>query len=95
MSSVSQPLGRLWGVHDWLEHLEGATLQLEGNLPIKGDLHLDSRKVEQGDAFLAMKGHDEDGHHYVDQAIKAGCMLIERWHRHFMGFPLKSVHSSV
>ncbi|MDA0907529.1 MAG: UDP-N-acetylmuramoyl-L-alanyl-D-glutamate--2,6-diaminopimelate ligase [Bacteroidetes bacterium] len=76
MSSVSQPFGRLWGIQDWLEHLVGATLQLEGNLPIKGDLHLDSRKVKQGDAFLAMKGHDEDGHHYIDQAIKAGCMLI-------------------
>lgn len=76
MSGTSKPLGRLWGLHDWLEHLEGATLQLAGNLPIKGDLHLDSRKVKQGDAFLAMKGHEEDGHHYIDQAIKAGCVLI-------------------
>jgi UDP-N-acetylmuramoyl-L-alanyl-D-glutamate--2,6-diaminopimelate ligase len=76
MSSVSQPLGRLWGLQDWLEHLEGATVQLEGNLPLKGDLQLDSRKIKQEDAFIAMQGHDEDGHHYIDQALNAGCMLI-------------------
>ncbi|MDR9387379.1 MAG: UDP-N-acetylmuramoyl-L-alanyl-D-glutamate--2,6-diaminopimelate ligase [Balneolaceae bacterium] len=76
MSNVSQPLGCLWGLQDWLEPLEGATVQLEGNLPIKGDLALDSRQAKQGDAFLAMKGHDKDGHHYIDQAIRAGCHLI-------------------
>ncbi len=52
MSNSVAPLGRLWGLDDWLEQLDSATVQIEGNLPINGDLHLDSRKIQKGDAFL-------------------------------------------
>lgn len=76
MSNSVAPLGRLWGLDDWLEQLDSATVQIEGNLPINGDLHLDSRKIQKGDAFLAMKGHHQDGHEYIGHAINQGCKII-------------------
>ena len=76
MSNSVAPLGRLWGLDDWLEQLDSATIQVEGNLPIKGDLHLDSRMIQKGDAFLAMKGHHQDGHEYIGHAIHQGCKMI-------------------
>ena len=35
----------------------------------------DSRKVQQGDIFLAIKGESTDGHHYIEQAEKAGAAI--------------------
>lgn len=36
----------------------------------------DSRKVKPGFAFVAIKGEKEDGHQYIDEAIKGGAKLI-------------------
>ena len=36
----------------------------------------DSRKVKQGDTFIALKGINEDGHKYISDAIKNGANKI-------------------
>ena len=36
----------------------------------------DSRKVQEGDLFVATKGVSVDGHHYIDKAIIAGAKVI-------------------
>ncbi len=36
----------------------------------------DSRKVEKGSLFVAMKGFTVDGHKYVQRAINAGCVAV-------------------
>ena len=36
----------------------------------------DSRKVTQGDIFIAIKGHTVDGHDYIESAIKNGAVKI-------------------
>ena len=36
----------------------------------------DSRKVEKGSMFMAVKGHDSDGHAYISSAIKAGARAV-------------------
>ncbi|SJZ68308.1 UDP-N-acetylmuramoyl-L-alanyl-D-glutamate--2,6-diaminopimelate ligase [Porphyromonas cangingivalis] len=36
----------------------------------------DSRKVEPGDLFVAIKGTITDGHNYIDQAVKKGAVAI-------------------
>lgn len=36
----------------------------------------DSRKVSAGDVFIAVRGHQTDGHQYIGQAIKNGARLI-------------------
>ena len=39
-------------------------------------LKVDSRKIEKGDTFLALRGVDSDGHDYIESAIKNGASKI-------------------
>ncbi len=36
----------------------------------------DSRKVEKGSIFIAVRGHNSDGHEYINEAIKNGAAVI-------------------
>ncbi len=45
------------------------------NIPI-GNVHFDSRKVEKGDLFVAVKGTQVDGHDYISAAIEKGAVAI-------------------
>lgn len=40
------------------------------------DIVFDSRKVEEGDVFVATKGTQVDGHAYIDKAIASGAKAI-------------------
>ncbi|MBP7557114.1 MAG: UDP-N-acetylmuramoyl-L-alanyl-D-glutamate--2,6-diaminopimelate ligase [Chitinophagaceae bacterium] len=40
------------------------------------DVQLDSRKVKQGTAFVAVKGVAADGHAFIDKAVEAGAIAI-------------------
>lgn len=40
------------------------------------DLITDSRKVKEGDTFIAIRNVDRDGHNYIDDAIKNGAKKI-------------------
>ncbi len=39
-----------------------------------GAVWMDSRKVEKGDVFLALKSENDDGHNYVSSALKKGAI---------------------
>ena len=39
-------------------------------------IHIDSRKVESGDMFVAIKGTQTDGHAYISKAIEKGASTI-------------------
>ena len=39
-------------------------------------LQYDSRKVEAGDCFFAIRGTQSDGHDYIDKAIEQGAAAI-------------------
>ncbi|MBD3314371.1 MAG: UDP-N-acetylmuramoyl-tripeptide--D-alanyl-D-alanine ligase [Chitinivibrionales bacterium] len=39
-----------------------------------GNIWMDSRKIERGDVFLALRGETVDGHRYVGQALQAGAI---------------------
>jgi UDP-N-acetylmuramoyl-L-alanyl-D-glutamate--2,6-diaminopimelate ligase len=45
------------------------------NIPISG-VQFDSRKVEKGDLFVAVKGTQVDGHNYIKSAIDQGAVAI-------------------
>lgn len=40
------------------------------------NIKYDSRKIEAGDTFIAMKGLSSDGHEYIPDAIKRGAKMI-------------------
>ncbi len=39
-------------------------------------VHFDSRKVGQGDLFVAQRGVNVDGHFFIEKAIEAGCSAV-------------------
>lgn len=50
---------------------------LKGSIEIEiKDIKYDSRKVEKGDIYVALKGYNSDGHDYVRDAIKNGANTI-------------------
>ncbi len=44
--------------------------------PLIGKITFDSRKVGQGDLFVAIRGVQADGHLYVDQALASGAAAV-------------------
>lgn len=40
------------------------------------DIKYDSRKIEAGDTFIAIKGFSQDGHEYIEDAIRRGAKKI-------------------
>ena len=40
------------------------------------NIKTDSRKVCEGDTFVAIKGHTVDGHDYIEKAIENGAKKI-------------------
>ena len=50
---------------------------IRGNPDIEvSGIAYDSRKVKQGDIFIAMKGEKVDGHDFIDDAIKKGAVAV-------------------
>ena len=52
----------------------------ELEIPEFTGITIDSRKVQRGDIFLALKGERTDGHHYIEQVQKAGAVacIVEK-----------------
>ena len=77
-------------------------IEVRGNLGLGiTDICNDSRKVTSGAMFIAVKGHDSDGHDYIGKAIASGAAAIvyedERWTRLFPNIPERppeGLHSS-
>jgi UDP-N-acetylmuramoyl-L-alanyl-D-glutamate--2,6-diaminopimelate ligase len=56
--------------------LDGAEfLSVQGDATIRG-IDYDSRRVEEGFLFVAMRGESTDGNNYIDQAIAKGATAI-------------------
>ena len=52
-------------------------LRAKGNLEIDvKSVEKDSRKIEQGDLFVAIRGFEVDGHDFIDTAIKNGAIAV-------------------
>lgn len=63
-----------------LQTIEVIQIQGESTLEIK-QIEFDSRKVEAGALFAALKGTQTDGHQFIDKAIERGAaaILVEDW----------------
>jgi len=52
-------------------------LEHDGNLNVQiQNVHIDSRKIETNDLFIAIKGSQVDGHRFIDKAIELGASVI-------------------
>lgn len=52
-------------------------IEIRGNRDLEvTDICNDSRKVNDGGIFIAVKGHDSDGHNFIGKAIAAGAAAI-------------------
>src|SRR6478736_8746666 len=40
------------------------------------DIQIDSRKVQKGSVFIAVKGAAVDGHQFIDKAIESGAVAV-------------------
>ena len=50
-------------------------LEGERELEIEG-LNYDSRKIRSGELFVAIKGHSQNGHDYMQNAIENGAVAL-------------------
>ena len=57
-----------------VEEIEKET---KGNLNIEiNKIEYDSKKIEKGDLFVAIKGYKKNGHEYIDEAVKNGAVAV-------------------
>lgn len=56
--------------------INAATLNFDSNLQVTGKVVIDSRKVSQGDLFVAINGEKVDGHDFCHEAIKKGAIAV-------------------
>ena len=56
----------------------GSATALEGT--VTGEVRIDSRQVERGDLFIALRGEHSDGHAFAGSAVEAGAsaVVVER-----------------
>lgn len=53
------------------------TLDTHGNLAVEvGQIRFDSRTVQPGDVFVAVRGAQVDGHQFIDKAIEKGAVAV-------------------
>lgn len=58
-----------------LQGIEGIKAKGDLDIDIKGIAN-DSRKVENGSMFIAIKGFDVDGHKFIENAVQAGAAAV-------------------
>ncbi|MGD8227062.1 MAG: Mur ligase domain-containing protein, partial [Desulfobacteraceae bacterium] len=58
-----------------LEALKEYDLTGDPEQEIEG-LAYDSRRVQPGDLFVALRGHALNGHHYLDDAVQNGALAL-------------------
>lgn len=60
---------------DLLQGITCTTVQGDTNITIN-QVHFDSRKVQPGDVFIAIRGAVADGHQYLQKAVDSGAAAI-------------------
>ncbi|MDD5166467.1 MAG: UDP-N-acetylmuramoyl-tripeptide--D-alanyl-D-alanine ligase [Candidatus Omnitrophica bacterium] len=68
----------MFTVDELLKATKGKLISGGPRVSIKG-ISIDSRVIKRGEAFIALKGNNFDGHNFIHQAIekKASCILYE------------------
>jgi UDP-N-acetylmuramoyl-tripeptide--D-alanyl-D-alanine ligase len=56
--------------------INATTFNIDSDLKVTGKVVIDSRKVSQGDLFVAINGEKVDGHDFCNDAIKKGAVAV-------------------
>ncbi|MGM0380394.1 MAG: UDP-N-acetylmuramoyl-L-alanyl-D-glutamate--2,6-diaminopimelate ligase [bacterium] len=79
------------------ELVSGLEIEFTRDVSIDG-IKTDTRKIEGADLFVALSGHDADGHQYLAEAAEAGAaaVLIDKDKKNFLpdNFPLPVLTAS-
>jgi UDP-N-acetylmuramoyl-L-alanyl-D-glutamate--2,6-diaminopimelate ligase len=62
-------------LNDLLKNIKPLSIVGNTDKDIKG-INIDSRKIEQGHLFVAMKGTQTDGHKFIEKAIELGASAV-------------------
>ena len=62
-------------LQDLLKGVEILSLSGSLDIPVTG-IKIDSRKIEKGNCFVAVKGFNTDGIRFLDQAVKNGATSV-------------------
>ena len=92
MSHKSPLPPTLFSTRELLPFLKGKALSPLKKFINFNEVHIDSRKLQKGQAFIALKGKNHDGHVFVPQAIEkeASFCFVERWDSQWEPFKEKS-----
>jgi len=72
-----------------IEEMDIKNISCDSDIEISG-IAYDSRKVKQGDVFVAMKGEKADGHYFIGDAVKKGAVAIVYEEAIARGFSLQN-----
>ncbi|PIS34320.1 MAG: UDP-N-acetylmuramoyl-tripeptide--D-alanyl-D-alanine ligase, partial [Candidatus Omnitrophica bacterium CG08_land_8_20_14_0_20_41_16] len=66
-------------IPELLKATRGKLTSGDNSVSVKG-VSIDSREIKKGEAFIAIKGNNFDGHNFINMAIKKGasCIITEK-----------------
>lgn len=81
---------------DLANEAKGITENIDSTLIVKG-ISTDSRKVKEGDLFIAIEGENFDGHDFVRQAFEKGCSgaVVHKDIKDIQGLPVVRVNNTL
>jgi len=74
---AAQESSLLWNA-DILAEASGGVILHKGSTPFFTSISTDSRTIEEGEVFVALRGENFDGHDYLKTAVESGaaCLLV-------------------
>ena len=66
-------------LRDLLNDIDVVNFKGDYGLEVSG-IRFDSNPVKEGSVFVALRGENSDGHHYIDSAVKKGAkaLIVEK-----------------
>ena len=69
---MSKPIITEWSASDFADAMDATVLQTDGKQWAPAGVSIDSRTIEPGELFFAIKGERFDGHDFVSDAVEKG-----------------------
>ncbi len=86
----------MFRVYELAEAAKGNLISGLRETVVKG-ISIDSRRIKRGEAFVAIKGDNFDGHDFIREAVKNGaaCIIAEKWLEGIKGPVLIRVNNTI